>query len=416
MRLLLIDHDARFRSLIRHHVSCEWPGAKFTSHHPVSAGPLPHEFLAQGFDAVLLGHAWPGGEGLAWLQDFAARPGFAPVIFLAERTDDDLARRARVFGAFGVVSRQRVDHAEFMELLREAARTQQRALADWRVSPAGAESRRFGAVRIPGYRCVRRLAGGSVSQLFLAESESLGSLVVVKVTPSLRDESGVDQSFERFLQEYEIARQLHHANIVRCHELGVADDHAYLTMEYFPDGDLRRRLRQGVTAEEALALAIQIARALQALHQTGALHRDLKPGNVLMRGPHRIALTDFGLAKHVALDFEITDPGLIFGTPHYMSPEQGHGQDVDVRTDLYSLGVILYEMLVGERPYTDPNPMAILYKHRNTPIPLLPDRLRLLQPLIDKMLAKLPDDRYASASEVEAAMYAALLQLKGIAA
>ena len=395
MRLLLIDHDARFRSLIRHHVSCEWPGARFTSHHPVSSGPLPPEFLAQGFDAVLLGHAWPGGEGLAWLQDFAARPGFAPVIFMPERTDDDPARRARVFGAFGVVSRQRVDHAEFMDLLREASRTQQRALADWRVSAAGTESRRFGAVRIPGYRCVRRLAGGSVSQLFLAESETLGSLVVIKVTPSFRDESGIDQSFERFLQEYEIARQLHHANIVRCHELGVADDHAYLSM---------------------LALAIQIARALHALHQTGALHRDLKPGNVLMRGPHRIALTDFGLAKHAALEFEITDPGLIFGTPHYMSPEQGHGQDTDQRTDLYSLGVIVYEMLVGERPYTDPNPMAILYKHRNAPIPRLPDRLRLLQPLIDKLLAKLPEDRYPSAPAVEAAMYSALLQLKGIAA
>ena len=416
MRLLLIDHDARFRSLIRHHVSCEWPGARFTSHHPVSSGPLPPEFLAQGFDAVLLGHAWPGGEGLAWLQDFAARPGFAPVIFMPERTDGDLARRARVFGAFGVVSRQRVDHAEFMDLLREASRTQQRALADWRVSAAGTESRRFGAVRIPGYRCVRRLAGGSVSQLFLAESETLGSLVVIKVTPSFRDESGIDQSFERFLQEYEIARQLHHANIVRCHELGVADDHAYLSMEYFPDGDLRRRLRQGVTAEEALALAIQIARALHALHQTGALHRDLKPGNVLMRGPHRVALTDFGLAKHAALEFEITDPGLIFGTPHYMSPEQGHGQDTDQRTDLYSLGVIVYEMLVGERPYTDPNPMAILYKHRNAPIPRLPDRLRLLQPLIDKLLAKRPEDRFSSAPEVEQAMYAALLQLKGIAA
>ena len=108
--------------------------------------------------------------------------------------------------------------------------------------------------------------------------------------------------------------------------------------------------------------------------------------------------------------------GLIFGTPHYMSPEQGHGQNTDQRTDIYSLGVILYEMLVGERPYTDPNPMAILYKHRNTMIPRLPDRLRLLQPLIDRLLAKLPEDRYASAPEVEAALYAALLQLKGIAA
>jgi serine/threonine protein kinase len=152
------------------------------------------------------------------------------------------------------------------------------------------------------------------------------------------------------------------------------------------------------------------------LHDSGALHRDLKPGNVLMRGMNQLALTDFGLAKQLALDADITDPGLIFGTPHYMSPEQGHGEDVDLRTDFYSLGVILYEMLVSEKPFTDKNSMAILYKHRHAPIPRLPDALRLLQPLIDTLLAKLPADRPATAQQVEQQLYAALLQLKGIAA
>jgi serine/threonine protein kinase/CheY-like chemotaxis protein len=416
MRLLLIEHDARFRSLLRHHVSCQWPDAEFVSHSPLSRPPLPPEFLAQGYDAVLLSARWPGGDGIAWLQDLAARPGFAPVVFLAERLDDDIARRARVFGAFGVVARSRVEHEDLIELLREASRTQQRALADWRVSAEGQESRRFGSVRIPGYRCVRRLAGGSVSQLYLAESEKAGSLIVVKVTPSMRDDSGVDQSFERFLQEYEIARRLHHSNIVRCHELGVADDHAYLVMEYFPDGDLRRRLRAGMTAEDALSISIQIARALQALHDAGTLHRDLKPGNVLMRGTSKIALTDFGLAKHLAIDFEITDPGLIFGTPHYMSPEQGHGQDVDQRTDLYSLGIILYEMLTGEKPYTDCNPMAIIYKHRNAPVPRLPPALAGLQTVVDRLLAKLPADRYPNALAAEQALGQALTEFKALAA
>jgi serine/threonine protein kinase len=309
-----------------------------------------------------------------------------------------------------------VEHEDLIDLLREASRTQQRALADWRVSPAAAESRRFGAVRIPGYRCVRRLAGGSMSQLYLAESEKAGTLIVVKVTPSMRDDSGVDQSFERFLQEYEIARRLHHSNIVRCHELGVADDHAYLAMEYFADGDLRRRIRAGINTEDSLSIAIQIARALQALHGTGTLHRDLKPGNVLMRGASRIALTDFGLAKHLAVDFEMTDPGLIFGTPHYMSPEQGHGQDVDERTDLYSLGVILYEMLSGEKPYTDCNPMAIIYKHRNAPLPVLPAHLQGLQMVVDRLMAKLPEDRYPTALMAEEALTRALTEHKALAA
>lgn len=120
-----------------------------------------------------------------------------------------------------------------------------------------------------------------------------------------------------------------------------------------------------------------------------------------MRGTRRIALSDFGLAKDVAWDLEITDPGLIFGTPQYMSPEQGHGEPVDARSDLYSLGVILFEMLSGEKPYSAPNPMAVIYKHRNQPIPRLPAAVAHWQPLIDSLLAKRPAERYGNALEAE---------------
>jgi serine/threonine protein kinase len=284
------------------------------------------------------------------------------------------------------------------------------------VSPAAEASRRFGPVRIPGYRCVRRLAGGSTSQLYLAESEKAGALVVVKITPSVRDAEGVDQAFERFLQEYEIAHRLHHSSIVRCHELGVADDHAYLTMDYYVDGDLRKRIRAGISPADSLELAAQIAGALVALHETGALHRDLKPGNVLMRGSQRIVLTDFGLAKHGAITAEITDPGVIFGTPIYMSPEQGHGEAVDERSDLYSLGVILYEMLAGVKPFTDNNPMAIIYKHRHQPIPRLPSHVAQWQGLVDTLMAKLPADRYSTAAQVESVLREAAVAARSAAA
>jgi len=416
MRLLLIVQDARFRSLIRHHVTCEWAGADLVMRSTRAPGRLPQEFLAQGYDAVLVDQEWQGGQGLEWLQDMAARRGFAPIVFLGSHGDEKVAREARIFGAFAVLDKQRFTHESLIAVLTEAARVHRRAQADWRVSPEAEASRRFGSVRIPGYRCVRRLAGGSVSQLYLAESEKAGSLIVIKVTPSVRDESGVDQSFERFLQEYEIAHRLHHTSIVRCHELGVADDHAYLAMEYFPEGALRRRLRSGISPADALDIAAQIAAALAALHEAGALHRDLKPGNVLMRGTQRIALSDFGLAKHAAIDMEITDPGIIFGTPHYMSPEQGHGEPVDERSDLYSLGVILYEMLAGEKPFTDSNPMAIIYKHRHQPVPRMPAGVAGWQPLVDKLLAKKPVDRYASAEVAEAVLNQAALQARTAAA
>jgi len=416
MRLLLIVQDARYRSLIRHHVTCQWPEADLVMRSSRAPGPLPPEFLAQGYDAVLIDEDWQDGKGIQWLRDLAGRRGFAPTLFLAAQADSTAAREARIFGAFGVLGKSRFSHETLIGVLTEAARVQRRAQADWRVSPEAEASRRFGAVRIPGYRCVRRLAGGSVSQLYLAESEKAGALIVIKVTPSVRDASGVDQSFERFLQEYEIAHRLHHASIVRCLELGVADDHAYLAMEYFPDGDLRRRVRAGISPADALDIAAQIAGALSALHGEGVLHRDLKPGNVLMRGAHRVALSDFGLAKQAALEMEITDPGIIFGTPHYMSPEQGHGETVDERSDLYSLGVILFEMLAGEKPYTDPNPMAIIYKHRNQPIPRLPAAVAHWQPIVDGLLAKLPGDRYATAAQAESVLLEAAHKARAAAA
>jgi tRNA A-37 threonylcarbamoyl transferase component Bud32 len=399
MRVLLIEEDPKVRALLRHHMSCEWPDVEINAYPPQQRGPLPLEFLAQGHDAVLLSSNLNDGHGLMWLRDLTARDGFAPVIYLLQGDDESHRARAMEAGAFGVVSRSRLDHGGFIRTLEGAARLHRRSLADWRISPEADESRRFGEARIPGYRRARLLARGSVSQLYVAESEKAGALVVLKVTPSQRDDSGVDQAFARFLQEYEIAQRVHHPNIVRLYELGVADDHAYLAMEYFQHGDLRRRMRSGVSPSEALGFASQIARALGALHPAGILHRDLKPGNVMLRADDQIALIDFGLAKHEALELEITDTGLIFGTPHYMSPEQGHGQDMDPRSDLYSLGVMLFEMLTGQKPYTASNPMAIIYMHRNAPLPQLPEALTDLQPLLERMLAKQPQERFRDAQE-----------------
>jgi tRNA A-37 threonylcarbamoyl transferase component Bud32 len=397
MRVLLIEEDPKIRALIRHHMSCEWPDGQIIAHPPQQRGPLPAEFLAQGHDAVLLSSNANDGHGLMWLRELSGRRGFAPIIYLLEADDENMRARAMDSGAFGVIAKDNIDHAGFIRMLGTATRVHRRALADWRISPEAQESHRFGDARIPGYRRARLLARGSVSQLYVTESEKAGTLVVLKVTPSRRDDSGVDQAFARFLQEYEIAQRVHHPNIVRLYELGVADDHAYLAMEYFPHGDLRRRMKSGISPSEALGFACQIARALGALHAAGILHRDLKPGNVMLRADDQIALIDFGLAKHEALEMEITDTGLIFGTPHYMSPEQGHGQDLDLRSDLYSLGVMLFEMLSGQKPYTATNPMAIIYMHRNAPLPRLPEPLSDLQPLIDRMMAKVPADRFVDA-------------------
>ncbi len=412
MRLLIYEDDARYCALIRHHLTCRWPDAELVVSSPVVHAKPPAEFLAQGFDAVLLSHEWPGGHGLDWLKDFVARSRFAPVIFLSAETDDDEACEAVKAGAHAAIGRSKIEHGKLLEALASAASTQAEARAQWRTSVEAHEAQKFGEAFIRGYRRVRRLAAGPVTELYLAESEQAGALVVLKVARDQQAENELDQSFRRFLQEYEIVQRIHHPGVVRLYDLGVSDQHAYLVMEYFCAGDLRRRMRSPLTPHEALRIGVAIALGLDGIHAAGVLHRDLKPGNVMLRDDGTLALIDFGLAKDAALAMEVTDHGTIFGTPHYMSPEQGHGEPIDERSDLYSLGVMLFEMLAGHKPYTAENPMAIIYKHRKAPLPTLPPSLGVLQPLIEKLMAKAAANRLPNAAAAVEAIRAAARELK----
>ncbi len=399
MRLLLIDDDPRYRTLLRHHISCDWPDVDIVSYNPRVRGALTPGFLAQGYSAVLLDHAWKGGSGLDWLRDLTGREGFAPVIFMAADDESPDAIEARGAGAYAVIGRKKVRGTVLNDAIRRAADEQAKAQSRWRMSAGAKMAQDFAGARLKAYRRIELIAKGSVSELFLAESAAVGGVVVLKVTPAIRKETGVDQSMERFLQEFEILREVHHPNVVRIYDLGVMDDHLYLAMEYFAKGDLRKRMAEGLTARQSLEYSRDLAQALQAIHEVGIFHRDLKPGNVMLRDDDSIALIDFGLAKHVALKMEVTDKGLIFGTPHYMSPEQGHGKPIDARSDIYALGVMLYEMLTGKKPFDAENHMAILVHHAKAPIPKLPERIAHLQPLIDTLMAKDPAARPADANE-----------------
>ena len=399
MRLLLIEEDAERCEQIRQRLVTWRPRAELVVHDPVTRGALEPEFLAQGFDAVLLADKWRGGSGVAWARELAGRPGFAPLVLLSRTADAALARDAAAIGAWSVCGDD-LEHEAFAQVLAAVERHQVHARAVWRTSEAGREAQRFGDAFIRDYRRIRRLSSHATTDLYVAESERAGSLVVLKVARDAQEDAAALDPFARFLQEFEIAQRIASPEVVRLYDLGVSDEHAWLVMEYFRLGDLRRRMHSGLAPREALQFAVAIARALSTIHAAGVLHRDLKPGNVLLRDDGGIALIDFGLSKDAALALDVTDAGTIFGTPHYMSPEQGHAEPIDARSDLYSLGVVYYEMLTGRKPYTGASAMEVIYKHKRAELPKIAPEFAIYDALLQRLLAKSPADRFQSAHEL----------------
>lgn len=253
------------------------------------------------------------------------------------------------------------------------------------------------AVKIPGYTLKKKLGQGGMAAVFLAEQESFQRDVALKVMfPQFAKEPGFA---ERFLQEARTVARLTHPHIIVVHDVGVANGLHYFAMEYHTGGDLTHRIRNGgLTAYQALTITRQIADALALAHEHQIIHRDIKPDNILFRAHDDAAiLTDFGIAKSLDSDMQLTQLGSAVGTPRYMSPEQARGQKVDGRTDIYSLGVLLFEMLTGRPPYQADEALALGIKHCQDPIPRLPGELARYQTLIDRMLAKEPKDRHADA-------------------
>jgi eukaryotic-like serine/threonine-protein kinase len=403
LRALIVSDRPDYRQLLAHHVTLEWRDALPAEYEPATRGRLPAGFTGVAYDVVLLDHEVQGGRGLEWVADFRSRPAFPPIVYFATGSDPTVPERARGAGAIAVLPRTEFEHAELCGTLRRALAQRHNVLADTsRAALSQVPPDRFGSVHIRGYRCVRRLAVGGSSSVYLACDTRTGEQRVLKIFRQVPDVVEGSTTFDRFLREYELVAHLRHPNIARIYDIGVADDHVYLSMEYFPGGDLRARMREKLDPATALGYVRQMAGALGALHEVGVLHRDVKPGNLLMRQDDSVAFIDFGLARQLRLESDITGAGAIFGTPHYMSPEQGHGAPLDERSDLYSLGVVLYEMLTGDKPYVAETPLAVIYLHANAPIPRLPSTLAPLQGLLDGLLAKKPQDRPPSATAIVA--------------
>jgi class 3 adenylate cyclase/tRNA A-37 threonylcarbamoyl transferase component Bud32 len=266
------------------------------------------------------------------------------------------------------------------------------------LSRASADSGASAHMLIEGYRLLRKIGEGGVATVYLAQPMAGGTAQVLKV---LRMQQGSgEMDLQRFIQEFALLAQIDHPNVARIFKQDFSAGCAYIAMEYFPLGDLRSHMRKALDPGIALYYVRQIAAGLEAIHRVGIVHRDLKPHNVMLRQDGILAITDFGIAKQVSMNLTDTGSGEIVGTPYYISPEQALGHPVDARSDIYSLGVMMYELLTGKRPYHAPSAQELLDMHVQAPVPALPGPLQRLQPVLDRMMAKEPQQRFASATQL----------------
>jgi serine/threonine protein kinase len=254
-------------------------------------------------------------------------------------------------------------------------------------------------VNIPGYAIKDVLGRGGMATVYLAEQESIGRQVALKVLAP--DHS--DPTFsERFLSEARIISKLSHPNIITIYDAGIHQGCHYMAMEYIPGQNMQDAIDK-LPRKEKIIIIKQVAQALDFAGSKGYVHRDIKPENIMLHADGRAILTDFGIAREQT-NQGLTQTGKTIGTPYYMSPEQTKGLSVDHRSDVYSLGVVLFQSLAGYLPYDGPSLVAVGIKHLSDPIPSLPTGLEVFQPIINICMSKDPAHRYQTAGELLSAL------------
>jgi len=410
LNVLVVDDDSVIRELLRMHLA----SADFNVTVAEDGEEAFALIASNPPDLIITDISMPRMDGFELLEAVRARAttAFIPIILLSQHSDVSIFRRGMELGADDFLAKpvKRNDllnsvgarlkrAAQAKQLLQHSNRSDQP-----RSTLVVEASRGQPAADLDGYRLIKKLGEGGMSQVFLAERADSGEQHVLKLARITADEDG--EIMQRFIAEYALVSQIDHPNVAKIFHQGFSETHAYIAMEYFSEGDLRKLILQSHTPgthlppDTAVAILIQVAAALAAVHEIGIVHRDMKPDNVMLRFDGSLALSDFGIAKHAHTELYETAHGEVFGTPVYIAPEQATGQAIDHRADIYSLGAMFFELLTGKPPYQARDAQTMLEQHVHAPLPVLPKHLTRFAPLVNHMLAKNPDDRPASAHVV----------------
>jgi len=423
-RVLIMRHASGLVNRARRVAITKWPSAKLEVHDLAAYGKPPSDFRWDRYAHLLIDDEYLRKEGLLWLSELRVRPNFPKIVrVLAEasrhKPPAEIEVKAPPMPERKSESRPAAADIKPIpkaEAKPEAAKTVNKAATqpepavDSATVIARAEARRLAdaeavmkAAGIQGFTPVKALGSGATANVCLCERVSDKQLVVLKILKG--EGSGDSDLLSRFVQEYFAASSIDSPYVAKVFEHGFTESHAYIVMEYFPAGDLRARVaRDRPNAEEAFIIIGSILSALTSVHAAGIIHRDLKPANVMFRDDGTIALVDFGSARRDADPVAKTLAGVVIGTPYYLSPEQALGGTADERSDLYSVGVMLYELLTGQRMYAAASLVGLFEMHKNAPIPKLPEPHARHQRFLERLVSKKPDERYRSAAEAFTAL------------
>jgi CheY-like chemotaxis protein/tRNA A-37 threonylcarbamoyl transferase component Bud32 len=398
MRVLIIDDDEDLRNLLAHYIRQRWEDAEVEEFDPLVRNMPDASFPLGSYDVVILDYMLGRGDGMEWLKIFKRRADCPKILFLTGAGNEIIAVRAMKAGADDYHRKQELTREKLIASLHELTAS----ALERTVSPelaARNEGHSLGArIRIPGFNVLRLIGEGGTARVYLASRESDDEPLVVKI---LRPEITANaKALSRCLEEFAMVERIQTRHVARIYDHGNFEGQVYLVMEFFEGNDLNKRLDgKPLAAEEALRLFRDLMFALGDIHEKGILHRDLKPQNLMFRSDGSLAIVDFGIAKDIAA-VDRTGHGEILGTPRYMSPEQVQGRALDLRTDIYSAGVLLFQMLTGYHLFDGETAVEIALHHINTPPPPLPDHLAKYQRLLDKLVEKDRDARFRNSDEV----------------